>query len=167
MIRMSKLTDYGIQLLARLAASEKPGPHTARELAAEAQLPLPVVSKLLKALAREGLLASHRGARGGYTLARRPETLSVAEVIGILEGPIALTECGAHPGQCTQEADCNLREPWQRINALIQYALARVSLADLVHGLVPAAAMGAGAPPTVALPTASATPGAPACGDDR
>lgn len=167
MIRMSKLTDYGMLLLVQLAKTDAPGPRTARDLAAAAQLPLPVVSKLLKALARDGLLASHRGARGGYALARRPETLSVAEVIGILEGPIALTECGAHPGQCSQEQECNLREPWQRINAVIQYALARVTLADLVHGLVPAEAMSAGAPLAVSAAVAAAGATAVPLGESR
>jgi len=133
MIRMSKLTDYGIVLLAQLALRDTRAPHTARELAAETHLPLPVVSKLLKALAREGLLASHRGAKGGYSLARDPATLPVSEVIGILEGPIALTECGAHPGLCTQERDCRVRAPWQRINEVIQGALSRVTLAELIE----------------------------------
>ena len=133
MIRMSKLTDYGIVLLAQLAVRDASVPHTARELAADTRLPLPVVSKLLKALAREGLLASHRGAKGGYSLARDPATLSVAHVIAILEGPIALTECGAHPGLCVQERDCRVRAPWQRINEAIRDALAGVTLAELIH----------------------------------
>ena len=142
MIRMSKLTDYGIVLLAQLAQLDRVGhgaapgdvrpPHNARELAEVTHLPLPVVSKLLKTLAREGILASHRGAKGGYTLARRPETLTVAEVIRVLEGPIALTECGAHPGACVQETLCQLRAPWQRINDVIAGALQQVTLAELV-----------------------------------
>lgn len=148
MIRMSKLTDYGIVLLVQLAqldraaavslaagavgAGDGRAPHNARELSEETHLPLPVVSKLLKTLAREGILASHRGAKGGYTLARRPETLTVAEVIRILEGPIALTECGAHPGQCLQEDLCQLRTPWQRINEVISGALQQVTLSELV-----------------------------------
>lgn len=134
MIRMSKLTDYGIVLLVQLAVRDPDVPHTARELAAETHLPLPVVSKLLKALAREGLVASHRGAKGGYSLARDPATLSVAAVIALLEGPIALTECGAHPGACHQERDCRVRAPWQHINEVIQGALARVTLAELIDG---------------------------------
>lgn len=132
MIRMSKLTDYGIVLLAQLALRQERVPRTARDLAAATRLPLPVVSKLLKGLAREGLLASHRGANGGYSLACDPATLSVADMIAILEGPVALTECGAHPGLCTQERDCRVRAPWQRINEVIQGALARVTLAELI-----------------------------------
>jgi FeS assembly SUF system regulator len=132
MIRMSKLTDYGIVLLAELGSQHDTAPHNARELSARTHLPLPVVSKLLKALAKEGVLVSQRGAKGGYSLTRRPEEISVAEVIRVLEGPIALTECGTHPGLCAQERLCQVRTPWQRINEIIRDALNHVTLAELI-----------------------------------
>ena len=133
MIRLSRLTDYGIVLMSHLAGIGDGEPHNAREIAAEAGLPQPVVGKLLKTLAREGLLKSHRGAKGGYTLARRPEEISTAEMITALEGPIGLTECTVHPGQCEQEASCHVREPWQHINSAVRRALSEVSLADLAR----------------------------------
>ena len=132
MIRLSRLSDYAIVLMAQLAARAGDAPSNAREVAAEAKLPLPVVSKVLKALARRGLLVSHRGAKGGYSLARPPAEINAAEMIAALEGPIGLTECAAHPGQCVQEASCHVREPWQRINGVVRRALAEVTLADLV-----------------------------------
>ncbi len=132
MIRLSRLSDYGIVLMAQLAGRAGSVPSNAREVAAEVHLPLPVVSKVLKALARRGLLVSHRGAKGGYSLARPPEEITAAEMIAALEGPIGLTECVAHPGQCVQEASCHVREPWQRINSVVRRALTEVTLADLV-----------------------------------
>jgi FeS assembly SUF system regulator len=133
MIRLSRLSDYGIVLMALLAGrgGAAGSPHNAREVAAEAHLPLPVVSKILKALARRGLLVSHRGAKGGFSLARPPEEITAAEMIAALEGPIGLTECAAHPGLCLHEASCHVREPWQRINAAVRRSLAEVTLADL------------------------------------
>jgi FeS assembly SUF system regulator len=130
---MSRLCDYGIVLMSHMAGFRDGEPHNAREIAAEAGLPLPVASKLLKALARERLLESHRGAKGGFTLARPPEQISAAEMITALEGPIGLTECTVHPGECAQEASCHVREPWQRINDVVRGALADVSLADLAQ----------------------------------
>jgi FeS assembly SUF system regulator len=144
---MSKLTDYGIVLLAELGAQHDAAPHNARELSLRTHLPLPVVSKLLKALAKEGVLLSHRGAKGGYSLSRRPAEISVAEVIRVLEGPIALTECGLHPGLCAQEPLCSVRTPWQRINEVIRDALSQVTLAELI---APGSG-GRGAPPGDAL----------------
>ena len=134
MIRLSRLSDYGIVLMALLAGragKADSGPYNAREVAAEAHLPLPVVSKILKGLARRGLLVSHRGAKGGFSLARPPGEITAAEMIAALEGPIGLTECSAHPGHCVQEASCHVREPWQRINVAVRRALDQVTLADL------------------------------------
>ena len=133
-------------MLLALLAARRATPSTARDLATATHLPLPVVSKLLKALAREGILDSQRGARGGYRLARDPELLTVAEIIRLLEGPIALTECGADPGACSQESACGVRAPWLRINNVIESALERVTLAELCSrdagGAAPAAGGG-------------------------
>ena len=131
MIRLSRITDYGIVLMVQLARSADDAARNARHLAAETALPLPIVSKVLKSLARQGLLTSQRGSKGGYTLARPPEDISVPEMITALEGPISLTACTVHPGACSQESSCDVREPWQRINAAVHSALTRITLADL------------------------------------
>jgi FeS assembly SUF system regulator len=146
MIRLSRITDYGIVLMAHLAACPQGAPHNARELAAETRLPLPVVSKVLKALARAGLLVSQRGSKGGYALARAAQGITVPQMISALEGPIGLTECAQHPGACPQEAGCHVRAPWQRISRAVQSTLDRITLADLVSPsqsrIVPLASLG-------------------------
>ena len=146
MIRLGRLTDYGIVLMAHLADAGE-GPHAARDLAAETRLPLPAVSKLLKMLTREGLLASSRGAKGGYQLARPASEITVPEMIEALEGPIALTDCTLHEGACSQESSCHVRTPWQRINRAVHDALARIRLSDLAGSglsgaIIPLASLG-------------------------
>lgn len=138
MLRMSRLTDYGILLLAHLAAENEQ--RNARELTEGTGLPGPAVSKLLKRLAREGFLESQRGTKGGYALARPAEQISVAAVIDALEGPIALTECSAHPGACEREASCQVRAPWQRINLAVRRTLEHIHLSELVRPPFPLAA---------------------------
>ena len=131
MIRMTKQSDYGIVLMTHLA-NLVDEVHNAAELAADTQLPLPTVSKVLKLLARADLLESHRGVKGGYSLSRAPEQISVAEIIGALEGPIAVTECiDDSPGECLQEPICPVRGNWQRINQAIRQALEAISLAEM------------------------------------
>jgi FeS assembly SUF system regulator len=131
MLRITKQTDYGIVLLTHMAANPERLVN-APELAGEASLPQPMVAKTLKLLARSGILESHRGVNGGYCLARPPEELSVAEVIGALEGQIAITECTDDtPGLCAQEKVCPVRSNWNRINLAIQEALERISLAEM------------------------------------
>jgi FeS assembly SUF system regulator len=129
---MSRITDYGIVLLTHLASTPGDAVHNARELSALSGLPLPVVSKILKALTREGFLHSQRGAKGGYALARPADEISVAAVIDALEGPIALTDCGTHPGACEREARCNVRAPWQQINRAVRRTLEQVRLSELL-----------------------------------
>jgi FeS assembly SUF system regulator len=136
MIRMTKLTDYGIVLLTHIARDPERLTRNAPELAAAAHLPLPTVSKILKILAREGLLVPHRGAKGGFSLARAPEFVTVADVITALEGPIALTECSAHgPDRCGIELKCPVGTNWQRINRVVLDALRKITLAEMAAPL--------------------------------
>jgi len=137
MIRITKTTDYGIVLLTHMAEDPERR-FNAPDLASEAQLPLPMVSKILKLLARDGLLDSHRGVTGGYALSRRPREITVSEIIAALEGPIAITECiDDGPGECAQEAVCPLRSNWQLINAAIRGALDSLRLSDMTRPLPP------------------------------
>ncbi len=133
MIRLSKLTDYGIVLMTRFAVDG--AVHTARELADDTGVPLPTVSKILKALAREELLASHRGVKGGYNLARPAQEISVAQIIAVFE-PIAMTECTSiGPSFCELEPTCPVRGNWQKIGLAIRNALADLTLADMTSPL--------------------------------
>jgi FeS assembly SUF system regulator len=133
MFRLSKATDYGIVLMAQLAQDPTDAPRGARELAECVELPVPMASKILKALAREGLLDSQRGSKGGYRLARAPEELTVSEMIRVLEGPVALTDCAIGPSLCEHETMCAVREPWQMISRVVEQALSDMTLADLVR----------------------------------
>lgn len=137
MLRLSKMNDYAVVVLGRLAA--RPGcQSSAVELAETTGLPLATVSQVMKRLAHAGLVVSHRGARGGYALAREPRAISVAEIIGALEGPVALTACvdGAEGG-CGVESLCPMRGSWDMVNGAIRTALEAVSLADMLAPMNP------------------------------
>lgn len=134
LIRMTRLTDYGIVLLSYFARDPDRGMHNARDIAAAARLPLPTVNKILKALTRKGLLISHRGVKGGYSLARRPEEISMADIITATEGPVAITQCTVSlPGNCAQEHACPIHSNWQKINDAIRLALESVSLSEMAR----------------------------------
>ncbi len=135
MVRMSKLTDYGTVVMSYLA--RRPSElHSAGEIAAHVHVALPTVSKVLKLLARDGLLVSSRGARGGYGLARPAEAISMAQIIRAMEGPIALTECSDEAGRCVQEALCSIGGHWQRINEAMQATLDAIKLAEMIEPLL-------------------------------
>ncbi len=138
MLRLNKLTDYGFVLLTHLASREagsggaSASGANARELAADARLPLPTVTKLLKMLTSAGLLESHRGTKGGYTLSRPASQITVADALAALEGAVSLTEC-SQPGLCAHEHGCPTRGNWQIINRTVVDALSRLTLAEMTR----------------------------------
>jgi FeS assembly SUF system regulator len=132
MIKLSRLADYAVVLLTQMGSQPK-GVHNALDLAERTGLPVPTVSKVLAKLGREGVLASVRGAKGGYLLAATPERISVARIIAAIDGPIALTQCvDSAADNCTVETLCPSRAGWHKINEAVESALAEVTLADLM-----------------------------------
>jgi len=129
MLRISKMTDYAILVMVELARDGEM--LSAHALAERMHIEAPTASKVLKLLAGAGLLESYRGANGGYSVNRLAGDISVAEVIAAIEGPIAMTECSAEEGLCSQEDSCELRGNWQRISIAVARALQEVSLAEM------------------------------------
>jgi FeS assembly SUF system regulator len=130
MLRVTKLTDYATLVLTVMAA--EPGAvHSAVGLAERARLEAPTVSKVLKPLARAGLLEGFRGVNGGYRLARAPEAISLIEIVEAIEGPLGVTECSVHAGNCGIEAHCGVRANWRRINDVVADALRGITLAQM------------------------------------
>jgi FeS assembly SUF system regulator len=132
MLRLSKLTDYATVILSYMAR-DNTQVHAAMEIASATGIALPTVSKILKLLVNANVLISTRGAKGGYALARAPEKITVAEVISVLEGPIALTECSISQQGCEQASGCEIRGSWTLINQTIHNALESLTLADLIR----------------------------------
>lgn len=130
MLRITRLSDYAVAILGQLARSPSPV-RTAKDVAADTGLPAPVVSKILKSLARSNLVESQRGVQGGYRLARKPSQVSVAEVIEAVEGPVALTECGENDS-CEFDGNCSVQANWLRINQVVRRALANISVEDMI-----------------------------------
>jgi FeS assembly SUF system regulator len=139
-LRLSKITDYGILVLAHLARKPMAATHNAREIASAVELPLPVVSKVLKVLARAGVLESRRGSKGGFALMRHPGELSVTEMIEALDGPVALTECSGSKSLCQHQGSCTVRAPLQVINTAVERTLAAITLAELINPAFPTTA---------------------------
>ncbi len=134
MLRVTKLADYGIVMLTHFA-NHPESTCNARDIARVVRLPLPVASKVLKLLSKAGLLTSQRGTKGGYTLARGPEEITIAAIIRALEGPIAVTECTSMSHDCDLELGCPVRTNWNLINQAIQSALEKITLAEMTQPL--------------------------------
>jgi FeS assembly SUF system regulator len=130
MVRLGKLTDYAVILLAQMVRME--GIATTSFLVEKTRLPQPTVAKILKMLAKGGVLKAQRGAVGGYTLTRAAADISIADIVTAMDGPIALTACveGSH-STCQREKQCSMNGHWNRINTAIRAALGAVSLQEI------------------------------------
>lgn len=132
MIRMSKLADYSFLLLVHMVG-EQDESWAASALAEATGLPLPTVAKLMKMLAKGGLVVAQRGANGGYRLAYSPAKITVASVIEAVDGPISLTECVVKnvDDGCQARNFCALHGGWDKLSAVLRSALTSVTLADM------------------------------------
>lgn len=132
MLRLNRMTDYAIVVLGQMS-QDIGRVRTAAALSEATGVPLPSVAKILKTLAGASLVTAHRGAKGGYSLDRPADQVTVTDIVQALEGPIALTACvdGAEDS-CEVEHSCPMRGNWNRVNAAIQAALDAVTLADML-----------------------------------
>ncbi len=131
MLRVTKLTDYATVVLTVLAARPE-AVLSAPDLAELAGLEVPTVAKLLKPLAQAGLVDGFRGTNGGYRLARAADAINLVEIVEAMEGPLGMTECSLHAGQCGIEHSCGVRANWRRINDVVADALREVTLAQML-----------------------------------
>jgi FeS assembly SUF system regulator len=136
MLRISKMTDYAIVVMSYFGHAERGRYFSALELATMSRLPRATVTKLLKQLAKANLLVSKRGVEGGYALQREAGAIAISDIIQVMEGPIALTDC-SHPEEhlCDIESSCPVRSNWLRINARVVDALRALTLDEMATPL--------------------------------
>jgi Rrf2 family protein len=135
MLRLSKKADYALMAMAHLAQRSRSS--SAREIAEQYGIPTELLAKVLQRLTQRGLLTSQQGTRGGYQLSRPAVSISLAEVIHAIDGPVSVTACSSHAGRCGQFDTCNVRDPLRRIREIIVSALSGTSVLELAgdHGV--------------------------------
>jgi FeS assembly SUF system regulator len=128
MLKITKIEGYSFQVLTCIASRDSSRLHTAKELAKQTELPLPTVSKILKMLTQQKILDSFQGSRGGYALTKPADRISVADIVAVFEGPLALTDCCSEAG-C--ERNCRIAPNWRKLNNTLESWLRDVTLADM------------------------------------
>lgn len=133
MLRLTKKADYGLMALKFLAEHPNEASLSAKDIATAYHIPPQLLAKILQLLAREGLLCSHAGMNGGYSLARKPQSITVFEVIRIIDGPLFITSCVTDAGVCDLTSSCTIKEPLARVNESISDVLKKIRISDLVE----------------------------------
>ncbi|PZU16550.1 MAG: AsnC family transcriptional regulator [Citromicrobium sp.] len=131
-MRLSNFADYAVVTMSAAARHCGTARVSAADLAAETGLPVPTVQKLVSKLSAAGLLRSVRGAGGGLQLARPPASITLADIVEAVEGPIAMAACAR--GACEVDQDCQLRPHWPLVDQALRGALAGIPLSQLAAG---------------------------------
>ena len=135
MLQLTKRTEYGLIALTHLATHE--GVQSVRSIGERYPVPRRLLAEVLKDLQRSNLVASQRGAQGGYTLARKAEEITLSEVIAALEGHPSLASCeslGAYTGSsCSVESVCPIKSPIHALRESIWHSFQKIALSDLAH----------------------------------
>lgn len=133
MLRISKMADYAVVILAVMGRGDK-GKMSSTSLSAQSGLPEPTVSKILKILTKADIVSSSRGVTGGYSLTKPASEISMRCIIAAIDGPVSITACvEGQSSDCSLAEVCNVHGRWNGVNAAISSALEQVSLADMIQ----------------------------------
>lgn len=131
-MKVSTKGRYGLRVLLDIAKHQARGPVTLKDIAARQAISEKYLWQVINPLKSAGLVSSARGAHGGYTLAMEPQSVSVLDVVSVLEGPVVLVDCVDSAADCQRSSDCVAREVWSRIETAMREAMARITLRELV-----------------------------------
>lgn len=135
MLKLTKKADYGLIALRHLATASRGA--SAKDIADSYGIPLPLLAKILQKLAKEGILVSEQGTRGGYRLARDAGEITTLEAIRAIDGPIILTHCFTQHAHCDQSPRCPVREPLRKVHEGILRLLSSITISDLAADEMP------------------------------
>ena len=133
MFKLSKRADYGLIALRHLAINNNQVAASAGGIAELYGISAPLMAKVLQKLARQGLLRARHGSSGGYTLAKDPSDITALEAISAIEGPLMITSCRTHRGDCDHATQCTVREPLQRLNESVLQVLGMVTILQMTE----------------------------------
>jgi Rrf2 family iron-sulfur cluster assembly transcriptional regulator len=131
MMQVSRKVDYALRAAIYLSLQAGSQPATVKQIAANRRIPQKFLEKIIQDLIRAGIVRSHRGAHGGYTLARAPERVSFRDVIEAVEGPISINVCVNERPECSVLSSCNMQRVWQEGQRRMLEFFADTTLADL------------------------------------
>ncbi len=139
MLRLTKKADYGLMALKYLAEHRDRPSLSAKDISEAYGIPPQLLAKILQRLTKVGLLRSHAGINGGYSLSRDADAITAFEVIHAIDGPLFITSCGGPTTGSTRSCDllesCTIKEPLSKVNDSISDLLKAIRIADLVDSV--------------------------------
>jgi Rrf2 family protein len=137
-MRISAKADYAVRAVVELAAADGEKPVKAERIATAQGIPLNFLENILGELRHAGVVRSHRGAEGGFRLARPAEQVTVADVIRAVEGPLASVRGGPPEDASYNGAASSLPRVWIAVRVNLRRVMERVTIADIASSELPA-----------------------------
>lgn len=138
-MRISAKVDYAVRAAVELAAAASEKPVKAETVSKAQGIPLNFLENILGELRHAGIVRSHRGAEGGFRLAKPPETVTVADIMRAVEGPLASVRGGPPEDASYIGAAESLPRVWIAVRANLRKVVEQVTVADVAAGTLPAA----------------------------
>jgi Rrf2 family protein len=130
-MEMTRAADYGLRAMLYLSRRMEAGSVLIGDIATAMEIPAQFLHKVMPRLVKAGLLHSRRGARGGYRLAKDPESVTVLDIIEAIDGPILVNRCLVGSADCSRIGKCAIEEVCKRAQKAITRELGEYNLADL------------------------------------
>ena len=130
-MKLTRGGEYGIRGVLYLAQQDNGKVSMLSAIAKGQDVPPRFLAKIFQALAKAGVVRSHRGAKGGFSLARPAAEITIKDVIEAIEGPIHLNVCLVGPGECNREKICPMHSVWEEAQEKMVGVLSRANFADL------------------------------------
>lgn len=136
-MRISAKADYAVRAAVELASTADDKPVKAERIATAQEIPLNFLENILSELRHAGIVRSHRGAEGGFRLAKPADQLTVADIIRAVEGPLASVRGGPPEETAYPGASETLPRVWIAVRASLRRVVERVTVADIAAGTLP------------------------------
>ena len=131
-MEMTRAADYGLRAMLYLSRRMDAGSVLIGDIAAAMEIPAQFLHKVMPRLVKAGLLHSRRGARGGYRLAKEPQSVTVLDIIEAIDGPILVNRCLVGSADCSRIGKCSIEQVCKQAQKAITGKLNEYSLADVV-----------------------------------
>lgn len=132
-MQITRQADYAVRAILYLARQGSGARVSTAQVAQEQHIPPTFLAKIISQLSTAGVVRATRGARGGITLARPPEEISLLEIVEAIDGPVSLNECTHNPDLCVMGDTCSVREVWCDVRVELVNRLKRTTFDQLTR----------------------------------
>lgn len=133
MLKLTKKTDYALMAINYMSGRKTTFVASTRNIAEIYNIPRELLAKILQTLAKEEIIHSQNGPKGGYTLLKDPRKITLGEIIRVIEGPIQIVRCVEGDTTCSQTAQCTIQSPLRKIESQIVNFLDSITIENLAN----------------------------------